>query len=65
MTLTVQPVFAEDGYEIPLELKRDGLSVDPFATLVLPSGRETTGSWARTTWSATGSPSTCPAPGGC
>lgn len=29
-----------DGYEIPLQIRRDGISVDAFATLVLPSGRE-------------------------
>jgi hypothetical protein len=42
MSLVMQPAtgFAADGYEIPLEIRRDGPSIDPFATLVLPSGRE-------------------------
>ncbi len=42
MTLTVQPSasLVADGYEIPLEIRRHGVSVDPFAMLVLPSGRE-------------------------
>jgi hypothetical protein len=42
MTLTVQPVgsLREDGHEIPLEVRRDGVSFDPFVRLVLPSGRE-------------------------
>ncbi|RZU52322.1 aspartyl protease [Krasilnikovia cinnamomea] len=41
-TLTVQPAdsFPGDGYQIPLDLRRDAASVDPFATLVLPSGRQ-------------------------
>jgi hypothetical protein len=42
MRLTVQTSasFQEhNGHEIPLEIRRHGLSVDPFATLVLPSGR--------------------------
>jgi hypothetical protein len=42
MSLTVQPAesFRDDGYEIPVKLRRDAVSVDPFVTLVLPSGRE-------------------------
>jgi hypothetical protein len=42
MRLTVQPADAapERGYEIPLDVRREGVSVDPFVTLVLPSGRE-------------------------
>lgn len=43
MTLTVQPSTTfdvGDGYVIPLQMRRDGTSVDPFTTLVLPSGRE-------------------------
>jgi len=42
MTLTVQPAaaFAEQGFEIPLDVRRDGVSVDPFVSLVLPGGRE-------------------------
>ncbi|GAB1644389.1 retropepsin-like aspartic protease [Krasilnikovia sp. MM14-A1259] len=41
-TLTVQPAdsFPGDGYPIPLDLRRDAASVDPFATMVLPSGRQ-------------------------
>ncbi len=41
-TLTVRPApdLDEDGHEVPLEVRRDGPSVDPFTTLVLPSGRE-------------------------
>ncbi|HTX84680.1 MAG TPA: retropepsin-like aspartic protease [Streptosporangiaceae bacterium] len=30
----------QEGYEIPLEVRHNGLSVDCFATLVLPSGRK-------------------------
>jgi hypothetical protein len=42
MTLTVRPAggFDEEGAEAPLDIRRHGLSVDPFTTLVLPSGRE-------------------------
>ena len=41
-TLTVcrRADFAVDGYEIPLEIRRESVSVDPFVQLVLPSGRE-------------------------
>lgn len=41
-TLTVRPTaaFDEAGAEIPLDIRRHGPSVDPFTTLVLPSGRE-------------------------
>jgi hypothetical protein len=42
MTLTVRPTasFDGEGFEIPLDVRRDGPSMDPFTTLVLPSGRE-------------------------
>ncbi|WP_328998031.1 retropepsin-like domain-containing protein [Kribbella sp. NBC_00709] len=42
MTLTVQPreTFVADGPEIPLEVRREPVSADPFARLVLPNGRE-------------------------
>jgi hypothetical protein len=42
MTLAVSPAgdVDEDGHVIPLEIRRAGISLDPFATLVLPSGRE-------------------------
>jgi hypothetical protein len=42
MTLTVRPAedFDEKGFEIPLDIRRTSASVDPFVTLVLPSGRE-------------------------
>ncbi|WP_203716907.1 retropepsin-like aspartic protease [Asanoa siamensis] len=42
MTLAVRPAegFGEQGAEIPLDVRRHGPSVDPFTTLVLPSGRE-------------------------
>jgi hypothetical protein len=42
MTFTVRPAedFAEDGVEIPLEIRRNGPSRDPFTRLVLPSGRQ-------------------------
>jgi hypothetical protein len=42
MTLTVRSAedFDEKGAEIPLDIRRHGPSVDPFTTLVLPSGRE-------------------------
>ena len=42
MTLTVQQsaTFGEDGFQIPLEIRRHGPSLDPFAALILPSGRE-------------------------
>lgn len=42
MTLTIRPAeqFDEPGTEIPLDVRRNGPSVDPFVTLVLPSGRE-------------------------
>ncbi|MFB9235817.1 retropepsin-like aspartic protease [Plantactinospora siamensis] len=41
-TLTVHPAadVPPGGVEIPLEIRRNGPSVDPFARLVLPSGRE-------------------------
>jgi len=42
-SLTVPPADGfptAGGYEIPLDVRRDSVSVDPFATLVLPSGRE-------------------------
>ncbi|HEY3559292.1 MAG TPA: retropepsin-like aspartic protease [Kribbella sp.] len=44
MTLTVQPRerFEPDGPVVPLDVRRDSASVDPFARLVLPSGREIT-----------------------
>ncbi|HWD79016.1 MAG TPA: retropepsin-like aspartic protease, partial [Kribbella sp.] len=44
MTLTVQPreQFQADGAEVPLDVRRESVSVDPFARLVLPSGREVT-----------------------
>jgi hypothetical protein len=44
MTLTVQPRggFVADGPEIPLDVRRESVSADPFAQLVLPSGREIT-----------------------
>ncbi|MEU3457695.1 hypothetical protein ABZ671_29465 [Micromonospora sp. NPDC006766] len=32
--------FDEKGVEVPLDIRRHGPSVDPFTTLVLPSGRE-------------------------
>jgi hypothetical protein len=43
-TLTVRAAagFGEKGAEIPLDIRRHGPSVDPFTTLVLPSGREVT-----------------------
>jgi hypothetical protein len=37
-TLTIGDAPA-DGAEVSLDVRRDGLSVDPFASLVLPSGR--------------------------
>jgi gag-polyprotein putative aspartyl protease len=43
MSFTVQPSASfqkDNGYEIPLEMRRHDVSVDPFARLVLPSGRE-------------------------
>ena len=42
MTLTIEPAdqFTVDGFAIPLEIREHGISVDPFVTLVLPSGRE-------------------------
>lgn len=42
MSLTVEPLerFGEDGHEIPLEVRRTEVSVDPFVNLTLPSGRE-------------------------
>jgi predicted aspartyl protease len=42
MTLTVQPrrLFAPDGPVVPLDVRREAVSVDPFTRLVLPSGRE-------------------------
>jgi predicted aspartyl protease len=41
-TLTVQPreSFEVDGPEVPLDVRRESVSADPFAQLVLPSGRE-------------------------
>jgi predicted aspartyl protease len=44
MTLTVGPreSFLADGPEIPLDVRRESVSADPFAQLVLPSGREIT-----------------------
>ncbi|WP_371400727.1 retropepsin-like domain-containing protein [Kribbella sp. NBC_00662] len=43
-TLTVRPreSFRADGPEIPLEVRRESVSADPFVQLVLPSGREIT-----------------------
>ena len=43
-TLTVQPrdYFLADGPEIPLDVRRESVSADPFTQLVLPSGREIT-----------------------
>jgi len=39
-TFTVhEPGDAVDGSEVPLEIRRDGRAADPFAALVLPSGR--------------------------
>jgi hypothetical protein len=39
-TFTVHdPATVVEGTQVPLELHRDGPSADPFATLVLPSGR--------------------------
>ncbi len=42
MTLTVRPSegFDETGAEVPVDIRRHGPSVDPFTTLILPSGRE-------------------------
>lgn len=42
MSLTVLPSgdLDEEGYVIPLEVRRDGISLAPYASLVLPSGRE-------------------------
>ncbi|MFI6831514.1 retropepsin-like aspartic protease [Kribbella sp. NPDC050241] len=42
MTLTVLPreSFQADGPEVPLDVRRESVSVDPFTQLVLPSGRE-------------------------
>jgi len=42
MSLTVEPreSFRGSGHEVPLEVRREGVSVDPFVQLVLPSGRE-------------------------
>lgn len=44
MTLTVQPreEFRGGGVAIPLDVRREAVSVDPFVQLVLPSGREIT-----------------------
>ncbi|GAA1558580.1 hypothetical protein GCM10009804_14230 [Kribbella hippodromi] len=44
MTLTVQArdSFVADGPEIPLDIRRESVSVDPFTQLVLPGGREIT-----------------------
>ena len=39
-TFTVhQPGATVEGFDVPVDLHRDGLSVDPFVELVLPSGR--------------------------
>jgi len=42
MTLTVHPreSLEADGPEVPLDVRRESVSVDPFTQLVLPSGRE-------------------------
>jgi hypothetical protein len=45
MTLTVQSpasFSAAGGYPVPLEIDRDGTSIDTFTKLILPSGREVT-----------------------
>jgi predicted aspartyl protease len=44
MTLTVQPRenFQPDGPLVPLDVRRESVSADPFTQLVLPNGREIT-----------------------
>jgi hypothetical protein len=39
LTFTPRSDFAADGRVVPLDVHRDGPSYDPFASLVLPSGR--------------------------
>ncbi|MER7244761.1 retropepsin-like aspartic protease [Kribbella sp. NPDC000426] len=43
-TLTIRPrdSFVADGPEVPLDVRRESVSADPFTQLVLPSGREIT-----------------------
>ncbi|NUT37288.1 MAG: hypothetical protein HOV79_29940 [Hamadaea sp.] len=43
LTLTVEPSSAfqaAGGFDVPLRIRRQGVAIDSFVTLVLPSGRE-------------------------
>ena len=40
MTLALRDPHEAGGYEVPLQVRREGVTVDAFVTLVLPNGRQ-------------------------
>jgi hypothetical protein len=62
MTLTVREAghFQSDGYEVPIDVRRDGPSLAPFVALVLPTAGRCVSRWAPAPPTSSSTPASCP-----